>query len=85
MTLFPKERALFLHESKGGLYGTAIFYLTRTLGETPMQLIFGWVCAAITYEMYGLRDSAEARMTYYLAVVLATLAGAAVLTAIGSL
>ena len=81
----PKERALYLHESKGGLYGTALFYMTRTMGEVPGQTIFGWLCAAITYEMYGFRDDTGARLTYYAIIVLSTLAGASVLTCVGAM
>jgi len=85
LLLFPKERSLYLHETNGGMYGTSAFYWARTLAESWSIVLFALVCAVVCYEMYGLYDSASARVTFYLLVVAVTMAGASFLTCIGAM
>lgn len=85
LLLFPKERGLFLHESNGGMYKTGVFYWARTLSEAWSIILFALICAVICYEMYGLHDSMDGRVTFYLVVTAVTVAGASFLTALGSL
>jgi ATP-binding cassette subfamily G (WHITE) protein 2 len=85
LLLFPKERGLFLHESNGGMYKTSVFYWARTLSEAWSIILFALICAVICYEMYGLHDSVEGRVAFYLVVTAVTMAGASFLTALGSL
>ena len=85
LLLFPKERSLFLHESSSGLYNSTIYYWAKTIAESWSHVLFAFVAAAVTYEMYGLRDEEVARLNFYLIIVLVTVCGAALLTAVGSL
>ena len=85
LLLFPKERNLYLHESNGGMYKTPVFYWARTLSELWSIILFALICSVMCYEMYGLHDSADGRITFYLIIVAVTLAGASFLTALGSL
>lgn len=84
LMLFPKERAIYLHETASGLYSTSMFYWARSLADGILHVIFAFGCAAITYEMFGLRNDDTARFNYYMLVIFATLAGAALLTIIGA-
>ena len=84
LLLFPKERGLFLHESSGGMYKTSVFYWARTLSEAWSIVLFALICAVICYEMYGLHDSWDGRVAFYLVVTAVTMAGASFLTALGS-
>merc|ERR1719240_1623796 len=85
LMLFPKDRVLYLHESLSGLYSTGVYYCAKTIAESWSHALFGWLCAVITYEMFGLRDDAHARWVYYALVVLLTLTGAAFMTMTGAL
>ena len=85
LLLFPKERGLFLHESNGGMYSTSVYYWARTIVESVTIIIFALVCACVAYEMFGLDDSADGRITFYFIITGVTMAGAAFLTMIGSL
>ena len=84
LLLFPKERGLFLHESNGGMYGTSVYYWARTLVESAFIAVFALVCAVLSYEMFGLDDSADGRAAYIAIIVAVTMAGASFLTMIGS-
>jgi ATP-binding cassette subfamily G (WHITE) protein 2 len=84
LLLFPKERGLYLHESNGGMYTTSVFYWAKTIVESITIVMFALMCACISYEMFGLDDSADGRISYYIIVVAVTMAGAAFLTMIGS-
>tara|TARA_B110000093_G_scaffold176713_1_gene212572 strand:- start:769 stop:1983 length:1215 start_codon:yes stop_codon:yes gene_type:complete len=85
LLLFPKERGLFLHESNGGMYTTSVYYWARIIVESVAIVIFAIVCAIISYEMFGLDDSADGRVTFYLIIIAVTMAGASFLTMIGSI
>ena len=85
LLLFPKERNLYLHESNGGMYSTSVYYWARSLVELFFVVLFALVCSVISYEMFGLDDSADGRVAFYAVVAAVTTAGASFLTAIGSL
>ena len=85
LLLFPKERGLFLHESNGGMYSTSVYYWARTIVESVTIILFAVVCACVSYEMFGLDDSADGRITFYFIITAVTMAGAAFLTMIGSI
>ncbi len=85
LLLFPKERGLFLHESNGGMYTTSVYYWARIIVDSVASVIFPIVCAIISYEMFGLDDSADGRVTFYLIIIAVTMAGASFLTMIGSI
>jgi len=59
ITTFPVERAVFLREYAGNLYGVLPYFLGKSLIETPVGLILGVVYAAICYYIVGLRPDAE--------------------------
>lgn len=85
LLLFPKERGLFLHESNGGMYPTSVYYWARTIVESITIILFAVVCACVSYEMFGLDDSFDGRVTFYFIITGVTMAGAAFLTMVGSL
>lgn len=85
LLLFPKERGLYLHESNGGMYTTSVYYWARIIVESVAIVIFAIVCAVISYDMFGLDDSVDGRVTFYLIIIAVTMAGASFLTMIGSI
>ena len=56
LSLFPKERGLYLHESNGGMYPTSAYYASRSLVELVTIVLFALTSACISYEMFGLND-----------------------------
>lgn len=84
LLLFPKERGLYLHESNGGMYSTSVYYWARSLVELWTIVLFAIICAIISYEMFGLDDSADGRAAFIAIVAAVTVAGASFLAAIGS-
>ena len=66
------------------MYGTSVYYWARTLVESAFIAVFALVCAVLSYEMFGLDDSADGRAAYIAIIVAVTMAGASFLTMIGS-
>jgi len=64
ITTFPVERAVFLREYAGNLYGVLPYFLGKSLVETPVGLILGIVYAAICYYIVGLRSDVENFFTF---------------------
>jgi ABC-type multidrug transport system ATPase subunit len=64
ITTFPVERAVFLREYAGNLYGVLPYFLGKSLVETPVGLITGVIYSAICYYIVGLRPEVEYYFTF---------------------
>ena len=51
---FQPERPVFLREQANNMYSVGIYYLAKTLIETPVLLLTPMVFAVITYFGIGL-------------------------------
>eukprot|EP01097_Dermamoeba_algensis_P001150 TRINITY_DN1426_c0_g2_i1.p1 TRINITY_DN1426_c0_g2~~TRINITY_DN1426_c0_g2_i1.p1 ORF type:complete len:618 (+),score=118.93 TRINITY_DN1426_c0_g2_i1:145-1998(+) len=67
--LFPQERSVFLREYAKGLYPTWIYYLSKDLMETPMQIIYATPTIIMGYWVAGLRSSASSFFLFWLIYV----------------
>ncbi|XP_042466756.1 ABC transporter G family member 25-like [Zingiber officinale] len=52
---FPQERAVFLKERASGMYSLSSYFMARTAGDLPMELVLPTVFTFILYWMAGLR------------------------------
>jgi len=83
--LFPKERELYLREQKAGLYRTSAYILAKTFSEHPVHAICAAIGAPIYYYMAGLQNDTGKFFIFTLILIMATLTGASMLSAIGAL
>lgn len=73
--VFPKERVVFLKEEGARLYGTGLFYLSRTIVELPFLVLIPLLMAVILYWMVGLYNTAEQFFIFYFIFFLVSFAG----------
>lgn len=73
--VFPKERVVFLKEEGARLYGTGLFYLSRTIVELPFLIVIPLIMALILYWMVGLYNAAGQFFIFYLIFFLISFAG----------
>ncbi|KAG6492045.1 ABC transporter G family member 25-like [Zingiber officinale] len=66
---FPQERAIFLKERASGMYSLSSYFMARTAGDLPMELILPTVFTLVLYWMAGLRTE-PAAFLLTLAVIL---------------
>ncbi|VYS58583.1 unnamed protein product [Arabidopsis thaliana] len=54
---FPQERPMLIKERSSGIYRLSSYYIARTVGDLPMELILPTIFVTITYWMGGLKPS----------------------------
>ncbi|KAI4313992.1 hypothetical protein L6164_026935 [Bauhinia variegata] len=54
---FPLERPMLKKERSSGMYHLSSYYVARTVGDLPMELILPTIFVTITYWMGGLKPS----------------------------
>lgn len=52
---FPQERMMLAKERSSGMYRLSSYFMSRVVGDLPMELILPTVCLTITYWMAGLK------------------------------
>ncbi|XP_044474830.1 ABC transporter G family member 25-like [Mangifera indica] len=52
---FPQDRAIFLKERMSGMYTLSSYFMSRIIGDLPMDLILPTVFLIVTYWMTGLK------------------------------
>uniref|UniRef100_A0A5B7BSZ5 Putative ABC transporter G family member 9 n=1 Tax=Davidia involucrata TaxID=16924 RepID=A0A5B7BSZ5_DAVIN len=55
---FPQERMMLEKERSSGMYRLSSYFMARTVGDLPMELVLPTVFVAITYWMAGLKPTA---------------------------
>ncbi|KAK1322872.1 ABC transporter G family member 25 [Acorus calamus] len=66
---FPQERAILGKERSSSMYSLSSYYLARTAGDLPMELVLPTVFIFITYWMAGLRPEPEAFLLTLLVIL----------------
>ncbi|XP_044510446.1 ABC transporter G family member 25-like isoform X2 [Mangifera indica] len=56
---FPQERAIFVKERASGMYTLSSYFMSRIIGDLPMDLILPIVFLSVTYWMTGLKHEFE--------------------------
>lgn len=54
---FPLDRAMLNKERSSGMYRLSSYYMARTAGDLPMELVLPTIFVTITYWMGGLKPS----------------------------
>ncbi|KAF8413924.1 hypothetical protein HHK36_001920 [Tetracentron sinense] len=55
---FPQERLMLMKERSSGMYRLSSYFMARTVGDLPMELVLPTIFVTITYWMGGLRPTA---------------------------
>jgi ABC-type multidrug transport system ATPase subunit/ABC-type multidrug transport system permease subunit len=77
LSIFSKEKIIFLREHKLGYYKLAAYFLSKVLVELPYQIFFPMLLVTIAYYMVGFRAETEYFFTLMLIAVLTALNGMA--------
>lgn len=85
LSIFSKEKIIFLREHKLGYYKLAAYFLSKILVELPYQIFFPMLLVTICYYMVGLRTELQYFFTLMLIAVLTALNGMAVGTLAASI
>ncbi|MCD7459035.1 ABC transporter G member 9 [Datura stramonium] len=57
---FPQERMMLEKERSSGMYRLSAYFMARTVGDLPMELVLPTIFTIITYWMAGLKPSVGA-------------------------
>ncbi|KAJ3372715.1 ATP-binding cassette sub- G member 1 [Allomyces arbusculus] len=85
MPIFAVERHVFLREYVSGYYGVAAYFWSRTLVETPFQILYPVVFATIAYWIINFSSTVVGWLVYTMFAVLVSLVGNAFGIAMASL
>ena len=77
LSIFSKEKIVFLREHKLGYYKLAAYFLSKVLVELPYQIFFPMLLVTISYYMVGFRPELQYFFTLMLISVLTALNGMA--------
>lgn len=85
ISMFPKERMILAKERSSGMYRLSSYFLSRTTGDLPMELILPTVFVLIIYWMAALKRSAAAFFATLFSLLLSVLVSQGFGLAIGAL
>lgn len=77
LSIFSKEKIIFLREHKLGYYKLAAYFLSKVLVELPYQIFFPMLLVTISYYMIGFRSDLQYFFILMLIAVLTALNGMA--------
>lgn len=77
LSVFSKEKLIFLREHKLGYYKLAAYFLSKMLVELPYQIFFPALLITIAYAMVGFRSELKYFFTLMLVAILTALNGMA--------
>ncbi|PWA60640.1 ABC-2 type transporter family protein [Artemisia annua] len=70
---FPQERAMLAKERSSGMYKLSSYFLSRTIGDLPMELVLPTLFCILTYWMAGLKPDAGSFVYALFTVLLSVL------------
>ncbi|KAF3647225.1 ABC transporter G family member 21 [Capsicum annuum] len=82
---FPQERMMLEKERSSGMYRLSTYFMARTVGDLPMELILPTIFTIVTYWMAGLKPSAGNFFSTLLCVLYNVLVSQGVGLAIGAM
>ncbi|XWS27975.1 hypothetical protein CRYUN_Cryun25bG0026400 [Craigia yunnanensis] len=82
---FPQERMMLEKERSSGMYRLSSYFMSRTIGDLPMELILPTVFITITYWMAGLKPTAGNFLHTLFALLFCVLVSQGVGLALGAL
>lgn len=81
---FPLERPMLSKERSSAMYRLSSYYMARTVGDLPMELVLPTIFVTLTYWMGGLRPSALSFVLTLLIVLLNVLVSQGLGLALGA-
>ncbi|KAL1295334.1 hypothetical protein HN51_056239 [Arachis hypogaea] len=66
---FPQERAIFMKERASGMYTLSSYFMSRIVGDLPMELILPTIFLIVTYWMGGLKPDLVAFLLTWLVIL----------------
>ncbi|XP_071695464.1 ABC transporter G family member 21-like [Rutidosis leptorrhynchoides] len=82
---FPQERLMLTREHSSGMYRLSSYYIARTAGDLPMELVLPTIFITITYWMGGLKPSFTTFMLTLLIILLNVLVSQGLGLALGAI
>ncbi|KAK9072311.1 hypothetical protein SSX86_008744 [Deinandra increscens subsp. villosa] len=82
---FPQERLMLCKERSSGMYRLSSYFVSRTLGDLPMEMVLPTLFCIITYYMAGLKPSFGSFMYALFALLLSVLVSQGLGLALGAL
>ncbi|KAK2992999.1 hypothetical protein RJ640_004511 [Escallonia rubra] len=82
---FPQERAMLEKERSSGMYRLSSYFMARTIGDLPMELVLPTGFVTITYWMAGLKPSAGSFFLNLFALLFSVLVSQGLGLALGAL
>lgn len=82
---FPQERMMLEKERSSGMYKLSSYFMSRIIGDLPMELVLPSIFVLITYWMAGLRASAAGFFYALFALLLSVLVSQGLGLALGAL
>mmetsp|Transcript_13634 Transcript_13634/g.21296 ORF Transcript_13634/g.21296 Transcript_13634/m.21296 type:complete len:423 (-) Transcript_13634:316-1584(-) len=84
MRMFLEERDVFLRERLAGAYRTSAYFWSKSIADTPLQLIYAFIFSLLGYYLVGFQATLEHVFTYCVAIVVTTLAAESLVVTIGA-
>uniref|UniRef100_A0A7S1GRE1 ABC-2 type transporter transmembrane domain-containing protein n=1 Tax=Hemiselmis andersenii TaxID=464988 RepID=A0A7S1GRE1_HEMAN len=84
MRVFLEERDLFLRERIAGTYRTSAYFWSKSIADTPLQLLFALIFSAMSYYFVGLQPGLLHVLKYCLTIVITTLAAESYVIMVGA-
>ncbi|KAG9159553.1 hypothetical protein Leryth_013546, partial [Lithospermum erythrorhizon] len=81
---FPQERMMLEKERASGMYRLSSFFMSRIVGDLPMELVLPTIFVFITYFMAGFKASAVSFIYYLFTILLSVLVAQGLGLAIGA-
>lgn len=85
MRMFLEERDLFLRERSAGAYRTSAYFWSKSIADTPLQLLFALMFSLLGYFLVGLQMTVSHVSVYCLSIILTTLAAESYVVMIGAI
>ncbi|XP_062088742.1 ABC transporter G family member 9-like [Humulus lupulus] len=82
---FPAERKILTKERESGMYRLSSYFLARSAGDLPMELVLPFTFVTITYWMAGLKPTANNFLLTVLVILLSVLVSQGLGLALGAL
>ncbi|GKB73555.1 ABC transporter G family member 9-like protein [Tanacetum coccineum] len=82
---FPQEREMLAKERSSGMYKLSSYFMSRTIGDLPMELILPTLFCILTYWMAGLKPNAGSFLYALFTILLSVLVSQGLGLALGAL
>nr|GEX62650.1 ABC transporter G family member 9-like [Tanacetum cinerariifolium]GEX68704.1 ABC transporter G family member 9-like [Tanacetum cinerariifolium] len=82
---FPQEREMLAKERSSGMYKLSSYFMSRTIGDLPMELVLPTLFCILTYWMAGLKPDAGSFLYALFTILLSVLVSQGLGLALGAI